>query len=483
MKKMILLFAALSVTVLAGGKQQTETRPSVAVAPRPMAEKRPSAAEAMQSEAEAPQQEAEVLFSRHFTGATLRLDYVFCGDAGHQAIYLQGMSRTGVWAGRRHHLSRALLRGNGLVRVKDPASGAVLYENSFSTLFQEWQGYEEARHVQKAFENCLQVPFPRDTVDIEVLLSDAHAKVTARLEHRVVPQDILIRQVQDNLHHRHTLKEGGPVEKTIDIVILSEGYTAAQEEKFFADAARARDALLGHEPFASRSDAFSIRAVFAPSQADGPSIPHLGKWNNTLTDSHFDTFYSERYLTTSALQKVWDAVGTVPFEHIIVLVNTPVYGGGGIYNSVTIMGSDHPTFPQVLVHEFGHAFGGLGDEYFYGEQAETPYPADTEPWEPNLTTLKDFASKWQDMLPPGTPVPTPTDELEKQDVRKIWDTLSADEKALLNHRVGVYEGAGYQAKGVYRPVQECRMKINECEEFCPVCTRALVRMIDYYCGE
>lgn len=421
----------------------------------------------------------EPVFDEHFTDSTLRLDYVFCGDARHQAIYLQGMAKTGPWAGRRHRLSETLLRGNGQVRVKDPASGALLYVNSFSTLFQEWQDFEEAARIQKAFENCLQVPFPKDTVDIEVLLSDTHGKVTSRMEHRVAPEDILIRCIQDNGFHRQCIWGGGPLEQAIDIVILSEGYTAAQEDKFFADAARARDALLSHEPFASRRDAFSIRAVFAPSQAEGPSIPHQGQWNNTLADSHFDTFYSERYLTTSAQQKVYDALGTVPFEHIIVLVNTPVYGGGGIFNSLTIMGSDHPTFRQVLVHEFGHAFGGLGDEYFYGDQVETMYPADTEPWEPNLTTLKDFASKWQDMLPEGTPVPTPVDSLEMQDVRKIWDSFSPQQKALLNQKLGVYEGAGYQPHGVYRPVQECRMKINECEDFCPVCTRALERMIDY----
>jgi len=170
----------------------------------------------------------------------------------------------------------------------------------------------------------------------------------------------------------------------------------------------------------------------------------------------------------------------VPFEHIVVLVNTDIYGGGGIYNSLTIMNSDHPTFVPVMVHEFGHAFGGLADEYAYGDQAESPYPADTEPWEPNITTLHDFGAKWQDMLPAGTAIPTPLDDLDKQDVRRIWHTFNQEQKDLLNLKLGVYEGAGYQLHGVYRPVQECRMRINECEEFCPVCTRAIVRMIDYY---
>ena len=419
----------------------------------------------------------EPVFEEHFTDSTLRLDYVFCGDAEHTAIYLQGMVKTGQWAGRRHNLAKPLLRGNGQVLVKEHATGAVLYANSFATLFQEWQGYEEAQHTRKAFENCLLVPFPKDTVDVEVLLSDNHGKISARMSHRVVPEDILIRQAGEV--GSRTIWDGGPVESAIDIVVLAEGYTAAEGEKFQADAARARDALLGHEPFASRADDFTIRTVFAPSEDSGPSIPHLGQWHSTVVDSHFDTFYSERYLTTSSMQKVHDALGTVPFEHIIVLVNTPVYGGGGIFNNVTIMGSDHPTFNQVLVHEFGHAFGGLGDEYFYGEQTETPYPADTEPWEPNITTLKDFASKWQDMLPAGTPIPTPVDNIEMQDVRKIWKKLPPEQKEILNSKLGVYEGAGYQAHGVYRPVQECRMKINECEHFCPVCSRAIERMIDY----
>ena len=423
------------------------------------------------------------VYAEHFTDSTLRLDYVFCGDAHHQAIFLQGMVKTGRWAGRRHNMAQPLLRGNGQVLVKDPATDAVLYANSFSTLFQEWQGYEEAQHTQKAFENCLLVPFPKDTVLVQVLLSDNHGKVSSTMSHQVVPGDILIRQAQDGGNECRILWEGGALESAIDILILSEGYTSEQQDKFFADAARGRDALLKHPPFSDRAGNFTIRALFVPSQDAGPSIPRLGQWHNTVAGSHFDTFYTDRYLTTSSMQKVHDAIGTIPFEHLIVLVNTPEYGGGGIFNSVTIMGSDHFTFDQVLVHEFGHAFGGLGDEYFYGDFADPPYPADTEPWEPNITTLVDFASKWQDMLPQGTPIPTPVDSLEMQDVRSIWHQLSPEQKEALNFKLGVYEGAGYQTHGVYRPVQECRMKINECEHFCPVCTRAIERMIDYYTAE
>ena len=420
-------------------------------------------------------------FDTYFSGETLRLDYVFCGNATHQAIYFIEAQRTSEWAGRRNNLARPLLIGNGSVKMLDYQSGDIIYGNSFSTLFQEWQSYEEASLVSKAFENCIQVPFPKRKVIIVVELFDVHGSVSSAISHTIDPEDILIRNAGRGVNEFRAVGQvAKDLSKAVDVVIVSDGYTAAERDKFFADAARSRAALLAHEPFKGNANRFSFRAVFVPSVDSGPSIPHNSVWHDTALKSHFDTFYTERYLTTSSMRRVYDAIGTVPFEHVIVLVNTPVYGGGGIYNSVTIMGSDHYTFNEVLVHEFGHAFGGLGDEYFYDDMYSSMYPADTEPWEPNLTTLVDFNSKWADMLPAGTPVPTPVDELEKQDVRPIWHLLSPQQKAELNLKVGVYEGGGYQSHGVYRPVQECRMKINECEEFCPVCSRAIVRMINYY---
>ena len=419
-------------------------------------------------------------FDADFEDATLRLDYVFCGDNAHQAIYFQQALRTSAWAGRRHRLDELALEGNGQIRLLDPESGACLYAHPFSTLFQEWQATEEATRMQRAFENCFQVPFPRRPVDVEITLMDTHRQVCARMRHRIDPADILIRRCAPNGLSSAVVWQGGPLPETVDIVVVSEGYAASEKAKFYADAERLAQALFHHEPFASYRDRFSVRAVFAPAAGSGVSVPRLDRWLDTPAASHFDTFYSDRYLTTSAQQKVYDLIGTVPFEHIIVLANTALYGGGGIFNSLTIMNSDHPTFNAVIVHEFGHAFGGLADEYAYGDQVETYYPADTEPWEPNITTLHDFASKWADLLPAGTPVPTPLDALEQQDVSRIWHTLTPEQKAMLNGGIGVYEGAGYQPRGVYRPVQECRMRINECEDFCPVCTRSLVRLIEFY---
>ena len=384
-------------------------------------------------------------FDEHFADATLRLDYVFCGDATHCAIYFHEALKCDGWAGRKHNLSEPALRGNGQIRVLDPSSGETLYVNSFSSLFQEWQSTEEAKTLQKAFQNSFLVPFPKHPVDIEVTLMDNHARQSCILRHKIDPNDILIRKVPPS--DSKTLLDSG--QGAIDIVIVSEGYSAREKSKFYDDALRATQALFSHQPFTSVKDKFNVRAVFEPSEDSGISMPGKGEWKSTAVHSHFDTFYSSRYLTTSSMWELYDVIGSTPCEHIIVLANTSTYGGGGIFNCITLVASDHPTFARVLVHEFGHAFGGLADEYAYDEMAEIVYPSDTEPWEPNITTKVDFASKWEDMLS-GT--------------------------------VRLYEGGGNQRQGVWRPVPDCRMRTNTYPDFCPVCTRAILRIVNYSVG-
>lgn len=179
--------------------------------------------------------------------------------------------------------------------------------------------------------------------------------------------------------------------------------------------------------------------------------------------SNFSTFYSDRYLTTANVKRIHDCLVNIPYEHVVILANTPEYGGGGIYNFYTLTTAGHENFRPVVVHEFGHSFGGLADEYFYDDDdlATAMYRTDVEPWEQNLTTLADFPSKWQDMLAPSVTVPTPA-------------------QGASVHQVGAYEGGGYQSKGVYRPAIDCRMRTNTAKGFCPVCTRAISRLIDFY---
>ena len=446
-------------------------------------------------------------FSDFFEDRTLRLDYVFAGNHDAQQIYLEQMYVTPQWAGRKSRLTDVPLQGNGQIMVKDHTTGQVLFVHTFSTLFQEWLATEEATQVSKAFATSYNVPMPKHPVDVTVSLTDFHGQVVTSMTHTVDPTDILIRHIGDNGIPFHYIWKGKTLptnEKTIDqpgkrdytptegsldgepditecidLAIVAEGYTRAQMGKFYGDCQRVVDALFAHEPFTSLKNRFNVVAVAAESVTSGPSVPHLGRWSATPVGTHYDTFYSDRYLMTQDIHRLYDVLSGVPFEHIIVLVNSDTYGGGGIYNQLTVTTSDHPTFHQVLVHEFGHAYAGLGDEYFYDDAYESMYPADTEPWEPNLTTLVDFQSKWADMVPKSTPIPTPADP-KVPNYRKITNEKEQRMLDAATQRVGVFEGGGYQSKGVYRPAQECRMKVNEVSSFCPVCSRAIQRITDFY---
>ena len=396
-------------------------------------------------------------FADYFQNKTLRVDYIFTGDATQQAIYLDELSQLPTWAGRQHHLSELPLEGNGQIIVKDLASKQCIYKTSFSSLFQEWLSTDEAKETAKGFENTFLLPYPKQPVEVEVTLYSPRKKRLATYKHIIRPDDILIhkRGVSHITPHRYMLQSGNEKD-CIDVAILAEGYTEKEMDVFYQDAQRTCESLFSYEPFRSMKGKFNIVAVASPSTDSGVSVPRENLWKETAVHSHFDTFYSDRYLTTSRVK------AGIPYEHIIILANTDVYGGGGIYNSYTLTTAHHPMFKPVVVHEFGHSFGGLADEYFYEDDVMTDtYPLDVEPWEQNISTQVNFASKWKDMLPLGTPIPTPIAERKK-------------------YPVGVYEGGGYSAKGIYRPAYDCRMKTNGYPEFCPVCQRAIRRMIEFY---
>lgn len=404
-------------------------------------------------------------FSDYFEDKTLRVDYIFTGDANKQEVYLDELSSLPQWAGRKHHLAELPLAGNGEITMKDKATGEVIYRTSFSSLFQEWVSEEEATRVKKGFENSFLLPYPKKEAIVTISLKDVRHNVNASLTHEVKPDDILIHQRGTSRITPHrSLLQSGSTEDCIDVAIMAEGYTEQEMDLFYKDAQIACEALFDHEPFKKLKNRFNIVAVASPSQDSGVSIPGKGEWKSTAVGSHFNTFYSDRYLTTSRVKSIHNWLAGIPYEHIIILANTDTYGGGGIYNSYTLTTAHHPNFRPVVVHEFGHSFGGLADEYAYIEEPSPQYPYDIEPWEPNISTLVDFDSKWKDMVPAGTAIPTPV------------ETKEAD----LYTKVGVYEGAGYTQKGIYRPTTECRMKINEAPVFCPVCQRALERLINFY---
>ena len=373
-------------------------------------------------------------FNRYFTDRTLRLDYSFAGNAEKQTISLDELATMPRWYGKRQRLAELPLEGNGQITVRDHRTHEPIYRNSFSTLFQEWLTYDEAKTTSRTFENVFLVPMPKDTVDVTVDLRDNRRQVTTTFTHTVAPTDILIKHIGE--HHVTpyiTLNQADDTTRCIHIAYVAEGYTREEMPLFEKDARRAMDALFAHEPFKSLRGRFNVVAVESPSAESGTSTPHNGVWKNTALHSHFDTFYSDRYLTTLHLKDLHDWLAGTPYEHI---------------NSYNLAAMHHAQSLPVVVHEFGHSFGGLADEYAYDFEQIPMYPHDVEPWEPNITTRKDFKSKWEDMT-------------GKQGV-------------------GLYEGAGYSLKGVYRPCHDCRMRTNENPDFCPVCRRALTRLIDFY---
>lgn len=387
-------------------------------------------------------------FEDYFEDKTLRLDYIFAGDVTRQQIYVDELVSLPRWYGRKQRLAELPLKGNGQITVRSLTDGTVIYRHSFSSLFQEWLATAEAKRTQKSFENVFLVPYPKSPVEIRVELFDYHDRVVCSFAHQVDPHDILIRKAGEHrVTPNITLQQAADTTRCIHVAFVAEGYQQQEMNVFLNDCRIAMESLFKHEPFKQNQNRFNIVAVMPPSVESGTSEPNKGIWKNTPLGSHFDTFYSDRYLTTLHLKKLHDVLAGTAYEHIIVLVNTERYGGGGIYNSYNLTYAHGPQFRPVVVHEFGHSFGGLGDEYPYGDD-DPMYFADTEPWEPNLTTKHDFNGKWENLV--------------------------KEKKA------GLIEGGGYLSKGVWRGFENCRMRTNEEPEFCLVCQQALQRLIDFY---
>ena len=413
---------------------------------------------------------------------TLRVDYIFSGTDKTQEIALAELCSIDGWAGRRVNMDKVPLRGNGQV-IMSVRSGSgefdtVVYEMSFSTLFQEWQATEEATTTKKAFENVFLLPMPSREAKVTVKLFDFHDNVSCEYSHIVNPEDILIRPVGQNPPPHEWIWKGGEdlerdldSEHRIDVAIVAEGYTEEEMDTFMKDSREAMASLWAHEPFTSMKDRFNIVCVKSPSRDSDVSVPRRGMWKDTAIGSHFDTFYSNRYLTTLHLFKLHDVLAGIPYEHIIILANTATYGGGGIYNSYTLTTAHHPSFRPVVVHEFGHSFAGLADEYYYDDQYTEYYYPDTEPWEQNITTMKDFSSKWADMV--GKKFSIGVNDLDWMGKKRVQNMVT----------VGTFEGGGYQSKGVWRGSEDCRMNTNGYPAFCPVCQRAISRIISFYTEE
>lgn len=404
-------------------------------------------------------------FDEYFIDRTLRVDLIFAGDHAEQDVTLRALHSWEGWSGRRNNLDEVPLRGDGELSLIDQATQRVIYRTTFSSLFQEWLAMDEALTAHRAYEFTILAPMPQREATLRVVLYDPHQEVCAQMDQLLDPKDILIHNFDLQAKTPFSTIFSGSEENKIDVAILAEGYTAEEMELFHKDAQATVEALFSHEPFGEMKEHFNFIAVESVSRDSGVSIPRKGEWKDSAISSHFDTFYAARYLTTSAIFQMSDLLAGLPYEHIIVLANTDTYGGGGIYNSYTLTTAHHHHFAPVVVHEFGHSFAGLADEYFYDtpDISSNPLVNTIEPWQQNITNLANFQSKWADMMPEGAVIPSaPTKKAEE------------------NYTVGAYEGANYMTTGAYRPAVVCRMRNNTATQFCPVCQRAIQRMITFY---
>lgn len=390
----------------------------------------------------------QVNYNQYFSPERLRVDLVFSGDATQQSVSLKSLHRESVWAGTKNKLIDTFNYGEYSLKAY-AKTGELIYSSGFCSLFQEWRSTLEARQVQKAFVQSVWMPFPKEEIVFSIYArNNKTGNFDELFSTTINPSDPMISPLH-SLYKAELIQENGPTDKKVDLVFVAEGYSQGEMGKFRSDAARFAEYLFEYEPFASRREDFNIWILPCPSVDSGVDIPQKGVWKNSVINSTFNTFYIDRYLTVLDYMPLADALSNVPFDAVHVIANTSYYGGGGIFRYYGLSMSDHKYAKPVFVHEFGHYFAGLGDEYYDGETAYNDlYPINIEPWEPNITNKVNFASKWEDLM--GT------------------------------DGVGLFEGAAYSAKGVFRPVEECRMFNNTAPDFCPVCQRAIIRMIDFY---
>lgn len=449
-------------------------------------------------------------FDRHFTADTMRLDYFHTGGPkSGETFALDQVVNDGPWAGSRTQTIDRTNLGPYLFEVRDREE-AVIYSRGYASIYGEWETTAEAKNTHRTFHESLRFPWPRQPVTVLVKKRQKNNTFSIVWKAEIDPNSRFVNRAALTGHAGKVvpLIENGPPALKVDLLMISDGYTAAEMPKFEKDARRMLDALFAEEPFKSRRSDFNVRALLLPSAEMGVNRPNAGVFRRTPIGAQYNIFDSERYVLTLDNRALRDAASAAPYEFIEILVNERTYGGGGVFNDHATASVDSGFAEYVFVHEFGHHFAALADEYYTSDVAyETGQKDRPEPWEPNITALKDPAAlKWRDLVTPGTPLPTPWEKAEfekhsrwiqerRREIRKRdapedeMDTLfreqqNFEEKFLqamkYGQAVGAFEGAGYEAKGLYRPQADCIMFTRNPVGFCQVCRRGISRVIDLY---
>jgi hypothetical protein len=404
----------------------------------------------------------QIMFDDYFEDKTLRLDYFHSGNSESDFYSFDELIEEPFWGGSKVNLIDKFNYGKYKIEVYDEASNTLIYSRGYSTLFNEWQTTEEAKQTMKTFSETVVFPFPKYPVIVKFYAANRKNEWIKKFEYPVDPENYFIKKERTYKFETFDVIVSGEPSLKIDIAFIPDGYTAEEMELFRKDSEKFARYLFNSTPFKENKDKFNIRGVLAPSKESGSDIPAENIWKNTILNSTFYTFGTERYLMTSDNKTLRHVASNVPYDQIYIIVNSDKYGGGAIYNHYSLCVNRNPVEEFVFVHEFGHGFASLADEYWTSDVAyQDFYPLDVEPTDPNLTTLVNFDSKWKDLVEDGTPIPTPdTDEYK--------------------NKVGAFEGGGYMEKGIYRPSADCTMKSAKVDNFCPVCKRAIQEMIEFY---
>jgi len=439
---------------------------------------------------------------------TMRVDYFHNGNRNVEMFSLdQVVLEPLLFPGNLLQPIDSTFRGKYAFAVVDPDSGNVAWSRSFSSIYGEWETTGEAREINRTFHESLRFPAQSQPFDVVVSKRGDKNKFAEIWRARIDPEDYLVHQESAG-YAEHVVaieKNGDPAQK-VDLLILGDGYTAAETEKFLAKAREMTEILFETAPFKDRRSDFNVWALAPPSAESGVSRPSTGIYRDTPLGTSYDAFRSERYVLTYDNKAFRRIASSVPYDFVEILSNSETYGGGGIYGLYGTTAAESEWGPYVFVHEFGHHFAGLADEYYTSSVAyESPEHIE-EPYEPNVTALLDPSKlKWRYLIGEQTPLPTPWPKAEYEEHSLAYQAIRTKMReanvpesemnklfrdnqdfvenlfSTAEHRkqVGAFEGGNYQAKGIYRSSLNCIM-FTRTKDFCAVCSAAIEEVIDEY---